>query len=344
MAPDRSDPVPAPPEAGERAGWRGPGRPAPRHVALVGTTASGKSALALELARRDPGIEIVSVDSMQVYRGMDVGTAKPTPAERTEVPHHLIDVADPWDDFTVAWFAQEARRAVDEIEARGHRALLVGGTGLYLRAVVDELTVPGRYPEVRAGLDAEPDTVGLHMRLCELDPVAAAKMEPTNRRRVLRALEVTLGSGRPFSSFGPGLDVYPRSRFHLVGVSLPHEVVARRIEERYHQQMTDGFLEEVRGLLAAPRGLSRTAGQALGYRELIDHLAGGPDLDESLELAIRRTRRFARRQRSWFRRDPRIRWLAALGDPRSLLPGLRAELDAADRAVDPSGGRGHGSG
>ena len=344
MAPDRSDPVPAPPEPGTRAGGRGPGPPSPRHVALVGTTASGKSALALELARRDPGIEIVSVDSMQVYRGMDIGTAKPSPAERAEVPHHLIDVADPWDDFTVAWFAREARRAVDEIQDRGHRALLVGGTGLYLRAVVDDLEVPGRYPDVRAELEAEADTAGLHTRLCELDPVAAARMEPTNRRRVVRALEVTLGSGRPFSSYGPGLDVYPPSRFLLLGVSLPHEVVARRIEERYHQQMADGFLDEVRALLAAPGGLSRTAGQALGYRELIDHLTGGPGLDESLELAVRRTRRFARRQRSWFRRDPRIRWLAALGDPGALLPGLRAELDAADRGLAPSGaGRGQGS-
>src|SRR5690606_19247036 len=227
------------------------------HVAIVGTTASGKSALALELARRDPSIEIVSVDSMQVYRGMDIGTAKPTPAERAEVPHHLIDVVDPWEDFTVAWFAREARRAVAEITARGHRALLVGGTGLYLRAVVDDLQVPGRYPEVRAALEADRDTVGLHRRLRELDPVAAGRMEPTNRRRVIRALEVTLGSGRPFSSYGPGLDVYPPSRFHLVGVRLPHEVVARRIAARYEQQMAAGFLDEVRRLLAHPRGMSR---------------------------------------------------------------------------------------
>jgi tRNA dimethylallyltransferase len=296
------------------------------HVALVGTTASGKSALALELARRDPSFEIVSVDSMQVYRGMDIGTAKATPDERAEVPHHMIDIADPWDDFTVAWFAREARRAVAAIEARGHRALLVGGTGLYLRAVVDDLDVPGRYPEVREELEAEPDTIGLHHRLAALDPVAAGRMEPTNRRRVVRALEVTIGSGQPFSSYGPGLDVYPDSRFRLVGVMLPHEVVARRIEARYHRQMADGFLEETRALLAAPKGLSRTAGQALGYRELIAHLAGSTGLDEAVELAIRRTRRFARRQRSWFRRDPRIRWLAALDDPRTVLPSLVGEL------------------
>jgi tRNA dimethylallyltransferase len=298
----------------------------PGHVALVGTTASGKSALALELARRDPSFEIVSVDSMQVYRGMDVGTAKPTAAERAEVPHHMIDIADPWDDFTLAWFAREARAAVAGIEARGHRALLVGGTGLYLRSIVDDLDVPGRYPEVRDELEADPDTIGLHHRLAALDPVAAGRMEPTNRRRVVRALEVTLGSGRPFSSYGPGLDVYPPSRVRMVGVMLPHAVVARRIEARYHQQMADGFLEETRALLAAPRGMSRTAGQALGYRELIAHLAGAMGLDEALELAIRRTRRFARRQRSWFRRDPRIHWLAALDDPGALLPSLLGEL------------------
>ena len=301
-----------------------------RHVALVGTTASGKSSLALELARRDPAIEIVSVDSMQVYRGMDVGTAKPSAAERAEVPHHMIDIADPWDDFTVARFAHEARRAVDEIEARGHRGLLVGGTGLYLRAVVDDLAVPGRYPEVRAELDADADTAALHRRLTELDPVAAGRMEPTNRRRVVRALEVAVGSGRPFSSFGPGLDVYPPSRFHLVGLALPHEVVAARIEARYRQQMADGFLDETRRLMADRRGVSRTAGQALGYRELIGHLAGEMRLDVALDLAVRRTRRFARRQRSWFRRDPRIRWLTARDDPRWLLPELAAELDVAD--------------
>jgi len=297
----------------------------PRHLALVGTTASGKSALALALAREDPGLEIVSVDSMQVYRGMDVGTAKPSPEERAEVVHHLLDVADAWEDYTLGRYAAAARAALSDIEARGRRALLVGGTGLYLRAVVDDLDVPGRFPEVRAEVEADPDTPALHRRLAELDPRAAARMEPTNRRRVVRALEVTLGSGRPFSSHGPGLDVYPPTRFHQVGVALPHEVVARRVEARYHQQMEDGFLEETRALLAAPEGMSRTARQALGYAELIEHLTTGVSLDEALDVAVRRTRRFARRQRSWFRRDPRIRWLHALDDPLALLPGLRAE-------------------
>jgi tRNA dimethylallyltransferase len=294
----------------------------PRPVALVGATASGKSALALALARRQPDIEIVSVDSMQVYRGMDIGTAKATPAERAEVPHHLVDIADPWDECTVAWFAAEARSAVDDIAARGRRALLVGGTGLYLRAVVDDLQVPGRFPDVRAALEAEPATVLLHARLAAADPLAASRMEPTNRRRVVRALEVTLGSGRPFSSFGPGPEAYPPSRYHLVGVRLPHEVVAARIEARYRRQMADGFLAEVERLLADPRGLSRTARQALGYRELASHVEEGVPLDDALDLAIRRTRRFARRQASWFRRDPRIRWLDAADDPSSLLDSL----------------------
>ena len=309
-----------------------PAPSAPRPVALVGTTASGKSALALDLARRDPSVEIVSVDSMQVYRGMDIGTAKPTRAEQAEVPHHLIDIADPWDEFTVAWFAAEARRAVDDIASRGRRALLVGGTGLYLQAVVDDLQVPGRFPEVRAALDAEPDTFALHDRLATLDPTAAGRMEPTNRRRVVRALEVTLGSGRPFSSYGPGLAAYPPSRFHLVGVRLPHAVVADRITARYERQMAGGFLAEVERLLADPRGLSRTAGQALGYRELAAHVTEGLPLDEALDLAVRRTRRFARRQASWFRRDPRIRWLDSIADPSTLRDALERQVAAADDA------------
>jgi tRNA dimethylallyltransferase len=296
------------------------------HAALVGTTASGKSALALAAARRDPRVELVSVDSMQVYRGMDIGTAKPNPGEQAEVPHHLIDVADPWDDFTVADFQALFREAMAGIEARDHRALLVGGTGLYLRAVVDDLDIPGRFPEVRQELESEPDTLALHRRLDELDPGAAGRMEPTNRRRVVRALEVTLGSGRPFSSYGPGLEAYPPTRFRLLGVALPLDVIDARIEARYRDELDAGLLDEVRRLLADPRGLSRTARQALGYKELFDHVADGAPLDEAVELAIRRIRRFARRQRSWFRRDPRIEWLPAGDDPAALEPAVLAAL------------------
>jgi tRNA dimethylallyltransferase len=297
-----------------------------RPVAVVGATASGKSALALAMARADPTIELVSVDSMQVYRRMDIGTAKPTPAERAEVPHHLIDVIDPWEEFTVRAFAERARAAIGDIEARGRRPLLVGGTGLYLRAVIDDLAVPGRFPDVRAELETEPDTRALHRRLAELDPVAAGRMEPTNRRRIIRALEVTLGGGQPFSSFGPGLEVYPASRFQMVGIELPFPTLAARIEARYRRQIADGFVAEARRLLVDPRGISRTAGQALGYKELFSHLTGASDLDEAVALAIRRTRRFARRQRSWFGRDPRVRWLRA-DDPAALVEPLAAELD-----------------
>ena len=285
------------------------------HAALVGATATGKSAIALELARRDPSWELVTVDSMQVYRGMDIGTAKPAPAERAEVPHHLLDVADPWEDYDVARYQADARAAIADIEGRGRRALLVGGTALYLRAVVDDLRLPGQYPDVRAELDADPDTEGLHARLATLDPAAAARMEPSNRRRVVRALEVTLGSGAPFSSFGPGLDQHPPTPFALVAVWRDHPDLDRRIHERYDAQLAAGFLDEVRSLTTGERPLSRTAAQALGYKELAAHLAGEVTLDEALELARTRTRRFARRQEKWFRRDPRVAWVDVAGDP-----------------------------
>ena len=296
------------------------------HLALVGTTASGKSALALAVACAHRDIELVSVDSMQVYRGMDIGTAKPSPAERAEVPHHLIDVADPDEEYTVARFQRECAAAVASIEERGRRALLVGGTGLYLRAAIDGLSIPKRYPEVVAELEGV-GTDALYARLAALDPVAAARMEPGNRRRITRALEVTIGSGRTFSSFGPGLETYPPTPFVLVGVALPPAVVSRRIADRYAQQLAAGFVDEVRALAARPQGLSRTAAQALGYRELLGHLRGERSFDDAVDEAVRRTRHFARRQRAWFRRDPRIEWLATDEDPRKLLPSLERIVD-----------------
>jgi tRNA dimethylallyltransferase len=246
---------------------------------------------------------------------MDIGTAKPTAAEQAEVPHHLIDVLDPWDDGTVAWFQREAKRAIADVESRGHRALLVGGTALYVQAVVDDLEIPGQFPAARAEVEADPDTAGLHRRLRELDPVAAGRMEPGNRRRVVRALEVTLGSGRPFSSYGPGLSSYPDTSFALVGVARSSDDLAARIEQRYAQQVEAGLVAEVRALRDHPRGLSPTAAQALGYKELLEHLDGQATLTDALDLAARRTRRFARRQRAWFRRDPRIAWLDAGPEP-----------------------------
>lgn len=295
-------------------------------LALLGTTASGKSALALELARHRGDVELVSVDSMQVYRTMDIGTAKPTAAERAEIPHHVLDLVDPWETFDVATFQRAVADALTDIAERGRRAVLVGGTGLYLRAVVDDLEIPGRYPDVLAELEADPDTEGLHRRLVELDPEAAARMEPSNRRRVLRALEVTLGGGRPFSSYGPGLDSHPPSAVRLVGIALPPDVVSDRIGVRYQHQMESGFLDEVRQLLAGPP-LSRTAAQALGYRELLTHLEHDVPLDDALDEAVLRTRQFARRQRRWFARDPRITWLEADADPLDRLPELLAMAD-----------------
>jgi tRNA dimethylallyltransferase len=280
-------------------------------LVIVGPTASGKSAVALDLARRVPGVEIVSVDAMAVYRHMDIGTAKPTPAERALVPHHLVDVADPGEEYTLRRFQADARAAMAVIEARGGTAVLVGGTGLYVQAVVDDLDIPARYPEVARQLDGEADTAVLHRRLATLDPVAASRMEPTNRRRVLRALEVTIGSGRPFSAHGPGLAAYPPTRFRLVGLDIARDELDRRIERRYDVQLAAGLLDEVAALAARPEGLSRTARQALGYKELLDHLEGRIGFDEAMDLARRRTRRFARRQQRWFRRDPRISWVAA---------------------------------
>jgi tRNA dimethylallyltransferase len=290
-----------------------------RHLVLVGPTASGKSALALELARRLGDVEIVSADSMQVYRGMDIGTAKATPAEQAEVPHHLLDVTGPDDDYNVARFQAEAAGVIAGVEARGRRALVVGGTGLYVQAVVDGLALPGEWPELRAALEGQP-AGDLYRRLTELDPLAASRIEPGNARRLVRALEVTLGSGRPFSSFGPGLGAYPPAPgFRLAGVWLPRPVVAERIESRYRRQLAAGFLDEVRRLQAT---MSRTARQALGYRELLAHLAGETSLDDAVAAAVSRTRQFARRQRAWFRRDPRITWLGATRNPLDLLPAI----------------------
>ena len=206
-------------------------------------------------------------------------------------------------------YQRDALAAVADIEARGRVALLVGGTGLYLRAIVDQLEIPPQYESVRVALDADADTAGLHRRLVELDPLAASRMEPSNRRRIVRALEVTLGSGRPFSSFGPGLAAYATTPTRLLAVGMDRSALDRRIEARYAQQMERGLLDEVRALLDDPAGLSRTAGQALGYKELIEHLRGAVPLDGALATAIARTKRFARRQERWFRRDPRIRWL-----------------------------------
>ncbi len=286
-----------------------PGRMVLAPLVVVGPTAVGKSSLAVALASRIPGSEIVSADAMAVYRGMDIGTAKPLIAEQGGITHHLVDVADPSEEYTVARFQTDVHQAVASITGRGGIPIVVGGTGLYVRAVVDNFRLPGQFPEVRTALEREPSTEALWAELDRLDPTAATKMEPTNRRRIVRALEVTIGSGQPFSSYGPGVDHYQPSTFRQVGLRLDRAEIDRRIDERYDAQLAAGFLAEVADL--ARRPLSRTASQALGYRELLDHLAGAMTLDEAMTVARRRTKRFARRQERWFRRDPRIEWFDA---------------------------------
>jgi tRNA dimethylallyltransferase len=282
-------------------------------LALVGPTASGKTEASIELARRLDA-EVLLIDSMTVYRGMDVGTAKPSPEERGEVAHHLVDVAEPTEGFSVATFQRLAREAIADIRDRGRAAMLVGGSGLYYRAVVDDLEFPGTDPEVRRGLDAEARAIGaerLHERLSDLDPEAAAKMEPANARRVVRALEVAAITGRPFSSFAEGWDSYPEGRVRAAGVRVPPEILLTRIEERARRQLEGGLLEETRRLLESGAEPMLTASQAIGYAEAAEHLAGGVTLEEAVERITRRTRALARRQMAWFKRDPRIRWFDA---------------------------------
>jgi len=301
------------------------------HLALVGPTASGKSHLALEIAHCLGDVEIVSVDSMQVYRRLDIGTAKPTPAERAAVPHHLVDIADPSEEWSVARFQSAARAAVAAVESRGRRALLVGGTGLYVQAVVDDLRFPGEDLALRAELEAwtsEPGGVAAaYAELTDCDPDAAARIDPHNARRIVRALEVIRLTGKPFSSFGPGVGAFGPTAFpvRMAGVWLPRSVLADRIARRFAAMRAAGLLDEVRRLTRGNGGLSRTARQAIGYKELLAHLDGDePSVEAAFETAARRTRSFARRQRMWFRRDPRISWHGATENPASALPALLA--------------------
>jgi tRNA dimethylallyltransferase len=279
--------------------------------ALLGPTASGKTEASIVLAA-GLGAEVVSVDSMLVYRGMDVGTAKPGPGERARVPHHLLDLADPGEAFSVAAYQTLARAAVAGLESRGVAALYVGGSGLYWRAVVDGLSFPGTDPAVRRELEAEAVAVGagtLHARLASLDPVAAEKIEPGNVRRTVRALEVAAITGRPFSSFASAWDRYPDHGVRAAGIRVPPEELSRRIEARVHAMLDGGALvQEVRGLAERGLGAALTSRQAIGYAEVLEHLEGRATLDEVAARTIKRTRALARRQMAWFRRDPRIRW------------------------------------
>ncbi len=300
----------------------GTGRPP--LLAVVGPTASGKTEASISLAAR-LGAEIVGVDSMLVYRGMDVGTAKPSPEDRSLVRHHLIDVVDPDEPFSVARFQRLAAAAIAGIRDRGRRPLLVSGGGLYYRAVVDGLSFPGNGAEVRRLLQAEAATIGaggLHERLAGLDPAAASKIEPSNVRRTVRALEVAAISGRSFSSFAGDWDRYPIGVVTAAGVDFPREILRRRIEARASDLMP-GLVRETEELMA--RGFERflTSTQAIGYAESVACLRGELSVEEAAARTARRTKALARRQLAWLRRDPRIRWFP-VGEEGA--PGIVEEL------------------
>jgi tRNA dimethylallyltransferase len=278
-------------------------------LAVVGATAAGKSTLALELALALGG-EVLNADSMQLYRGLDIGTAKLADAERRGVPHHLLDVWDVTETASVAEYQRMARSAVDDVLARGHVPVLTGGSGLYVRAVLDDLTFPGTDATVRARLEQELAAVGageLHARLAAADPAAAAAILPGNGRRIVRALEVIETTGQPFTATLPDYR-YLRPALQIgIDVALPE--LDRRISARVDAMFASGFVEEVRRLL--DRGLrdGRTASRALGYAQVTALLDGTMSEQEARADIVRATRRFARRQRSWFRRDPRVVWL-----------------------------------
>jgi tRNA dimethylallyltransferase len=259
-------------------------------------------------------VDIVAIDAMQVYRHMDIGTAKPTSDDQRRVPHHCLDLVDPSQRFTATQFQAAVGDALDAVHAAGRRALLVGGTGLYLTAVIDDLVFPGEWPEIRAELEADIDTQGLYRRLADLDPPAAAKIEPNNRRRIIRALEVCLGSGERFSDAGPGTATFPDNGIVQIGIRWSRDELARRIALRVDQMITEGLVDEVRGLLALDPPMSRTAAQALGYKEMIDHIEGRVPLAVARDEIVLRTTQFAVRQERWYRRDPRIRWIDVSGD------------------------------
>ena len=308
-------------------------------VAIVGPTAVGKSAAAVDVAAQLDA-EIVSVDSMQIYRGMDVGTDKPNAEVRRRVPHHLLDVCDPCQEITAKRFQRLARAAIEDIQERGRLPLLVGGSGLYWRAVVDDLDFPPRSPELREALEKEAEETGakaLYARLEGKDPAAAARIEPANVRRVIRALEVIALTGHKFSEQGAWGRYGSRYRLAVAGLTLPRSDLFERIERRVEDMLARGLIAEAQGIEAS--GLSTTARQALGYRQALE--AGRDAAPEIVGKAVvAATKRFARRQESWFRADPRVVWFDARDA--ALVPSLVAfftsgQKRGSNRAARPAG-------
>jgi tRNA dimethylallyltransferase len=300
------------------------GPSAPPIVAVVGATASGKTSLSLDLAERLDG-EIVNTDAMQVYRGMDVGTAKLPEAERRGIPHHLLDTLDVRDPATVAQFQAWAREAIADLRSRERAAVLVGGSALYTRAIIDRFEFPGTDAGVRATLENELAELGphrLHDRLAGLDPQAAAKIIPENGRRTVRALEVIALTGRPYTASLPTLE-YADPRTVQIGVDIDRPTLDARIEQRVDHMFEAGFVDEVDRLLKDGLADGRTASRAIGYAQVASYLRGELSLAEARERTTSATRRFARRQDSWFRKDPRIVWVR-FDDPDRVAKALAA--------------------
>jgi tRNA dimethylallyltransferase len=293
-------------------------------IAVVGATATGKSGLGIQLARALGG-EVVNADSMQLYQGMDIGTAKEPEAARQGVPHHLLDIWPVTQAANVADYQKLARAAIDDIAARGRVPVLVGGSGLYVRAALDDLHFPGTDTATRTRLTDELARLGptvLHARLATLDPDAAAAILPGNGRRIVRALEVIEISGRPFAATMPAYESKGRVRPAVqIGLTLPRSELDLRIASRVDRMWQAGFEAEIRRLAALGLREGITASRALGYQQLLRHLDGQCTLDDARAETIKATKRFARRQESWFRRDPRVHWL----DARQPAPTLLAE-------------------
>ncbi|WP_344068060.1 tRNA (adenosine(37)-N6)-dimethylallyltransferase MiaA [Streptomyces crystallinus] len=305
--------------------------PAPRVIAVVGPTAAGKSDLGVFLAQQLGG-EVVNADSMQLYRGMDIGTAKLTLQERGGVPHHLLDIWDVTEPASVAEYQKLARAEIDRLLAEGRTPVLVGGSGLYVRGAIDVLDFPGTDPEVRARLERELEQDGpgaLHRLLAEADPDAARAILPSNGRRIVRALEVIEITGKPFTANLPGHDsVYDTVQ---IGVDVGRPELDERIAVRVDRMWEAGLVDEVRALEAQGLREGRTASRALGYQQVLTALAGECTEDEARAETVRATKRFARRQDSWFRRDPRVHWLSGAAEDRGELP--RQALALVERAV-----------
>ena len=281
-------------------------------IVICGATASGKSGLSIALAK-EMSAEIINADSMQIYRGMDIGTAKLTVAERESIPHHLLDMLAVSEDANVASYQQLARTKIDELQNAGKNVIIVGGTGLYIKAIIDELNFPDRDIQVRDRIDKEATELGaveMHKRLQLLDPTAAEKIPANNLRRVVRALEVIELTGAPFTAQLPREDVDHYQGVKQFGLVMDRSTLDQRISKRVDQMWELGFVEEVQELMKLGITNGKTAQAALGYKQIINSISDGSSLELAQEETKRATRQYARRQETWFSRDPRIKWLA----------------------------------